>query len=98
MTFAESTNNVKICKLNLDIIKDLKNLNGSDIYLCGGGDFAGWFLDHEMIDVFKIKLNTMVLGKGIRLFGPSTKQLKLNLTDSETYTYGLKIISYSLSY
>jgi dihydrofolate reductase len=98
LQFDEADKRVKICDPDLDIIKDLKNGIGSDIYLCGGGEFAGWLLDHEMIDVLKIKLNPLVLGKGTRLFGPSTKQVKLDLTDSETYTYGLKIISYSIYY
>lgn len=89
---------IEICKPDLEIVTKLKGQEGSDIYLCGGGHFAGWLLDNELIDELKIKLNPLILGSGIRLFGPSTKQFKMRLNDSKTYTYGLQIINYQIEY
>jgi dihydrofolate reductase len=37
---------VNVSKLNLPLIQELKSQEGSDIYLCGGGEFASWLLDH----------------------------------------------------
>lgn len=91
-------NNVMICNLDLSIINNLKSEKGTDIYLCGGGEFAGWLLDNEMIDILKIKLNPLILGKGIPLFGSSIKKYKLNRVKNETYNHGLEIITYTIQY
>jgi len=84
---------VKVCTLDLRIIKDLKNTAGSPIYLCGGGQFAGWLLENELIEVLKIKLNPLILGGGVRLFGDSQKQYKLKLTAKESYDNGLQFLT-----
>lgn len=89
---------IKICGLDLTLIEKLKNENGTDIYLCGGGEFAGWLLDNGKIDVLKIKLNRLILGKGVRLFGNSTREVKLELIESQIYEKGLQIIEYKLIY
>ncbi len=75
-----------------------KNKKGTDIYLCGGGEFAGWLFDNEMIDTLKIKLNPLILGKGVCLFGSSTKQCKLILKKNEQFSHGLQIITYNIEY
>lgn len=87
---------VHVCPVELEKILEIKNGSGTDIYLCGGGEFAGWLLDNDLIDVLKIKLNPIVLGEGIRLFGHSQKGLKLELIDSERFENGLQIITYSI--
>lgn len=98
LTFENKNNFVHIKKLNLDEINKVKQQNGTDIYLCGGGQFAGWLLDNEYIDILKIKLNPLILGKGIRLFGDSTKNFKIELIDTETYENGLQIMTYKIKY
>lgn len=98
LKFDITNNKVKICNLDLNIIKDLKSQNGSDIYLCGGGEFAGWLLDKEMIDILKIKLNPLILGNGVPLFGSSIKKYSLSRSKNENYDHGLEIITYSIEY
>ena len=98
LTFDTKNDQVKICKLDLEIIKSLKNKKGTDIYLCGGGEFAGWLLENELIDVLKIKLNPFIQGDGIRLFGNSTKQYQLELEESNEFDKGLQIITYNIKY
>ncbi len=89
---------VKVCPLNLQTILDLKATEGSPIYLCGGGQFAGWLLENELIDILKIKLNPLLLGNGIRLFGDSKKQYQLTLTDRQSFKEGLQILTYKINY
>jgi dihydrofolate reductase len=60
--------------------------------------FAGWLLDHQLIDKLKIKLNPLILGSGVRIFGDSGKSYRLNLTDSKNFEEGLQILSYDLKY
>jgi len=64
-------------------IRKLKNENGTPIYLCGGGTFAASLLDLHLIDSIIVKLNPVLIGKGIRLFENSLKQVNLTLTESK---------------
>lgn len=98
LIFDSPNEKVKAVKPALNFIDRLKNGNGSDIYLCGGGEFAGWLLDNKKIDILKIKLNPIILGDGIKIFGASKSSVKLNLIDSEIYDYGLKILTYAVEY
>jgi dihydrofolate reductase len=82
----------------LGFVRTLKKGEGSPIYLCGGGEFAGWLLDHELIDELKIKLNPVIFGSGIPLFGDSQKAVKLQLTASKTYESGVLLLTYDVLY
>lgn len=90
--------NLHTCPLDIDIVKELKAKPGKGIYLCGGGEFAGWLLEHGLIDVLKIKLNPFVQGKGIRLFGRSERQVQLELSEQLSFDHGLQILTYQVAY
>ena len=87
---------VHVEKRSIDRIVEIKSSANTDIYLCGGGEFAGWLFDNGLIDLLKIKLNPIILGEGIRLFGSSTKRAKWELVKTETFDDGLMILSYAL--
>jgi len=89
---------VAIKKLELHEINKLKEEEGTDIYLCGGGQLAGWLLDHQKIDMLKIKLNPLILGEGTRLFGQSVAKHKLQLVDSEGHENGLQLMTFRIVY
>ncbi|MGP5146217.1 dihydrofolate reductase family protein [Corynebacterium variabile] len=63
----------------LETVRELKQEQGKDIYLCGGGDLAGVLLPE--IDRLILKRNPVVLGDGIRLFGHA---------DATTATFALE--------
>ncbi|MBR9777952.1 MAG: dihydrofolate reductase [Cytophagales bacterium] len=86
---------VKIERGGLDRINEIQQNTETDIYLCGGGQFAGYLLDHGKIDQLKIKLNPIVLGKGTKLFGSSTSNANWELIDNESYAEGLQILTYN---
>ena len=96
LKFENPDTNVKVCPVELNEVVKLKNVSGSDIYLCGGGIFAGWLHDNDLIDVLKIKLNPIILGMGVRMFGDSKKPLKLELTDTSEFDNGLQIMTYCI--
>lgn len=98
LDFENSHPKVKVVNYNPTLIKDLKNENGTDIYLCGGGEFAGWLLDHQLIDVLKIKHNPILLGDGTRLFGSSNSDLQLKLNETQNFEDGVFINTYSIEY
>lgn len=99
LRFDETHEQVQVCPPDLDFIRELKQGDGTDIYLCGGGAFAGWLLDHQLIDRLKLKLNPLILGRGVRLFGNSTRSHRLTAIDSQRYEdNGLEIITYKIDY
>ncbi|GHB62260.1 dihydrofolate reductase family protein [Persicitalea jodogahamensis] len=98
LTFDEPDPRLHVKPLQLDEIEKIREEAKTDVYLCGGGQFAGWLLDNQKIDVLKIKLNPLILGKGVRLFGDSEQNLKTELVDSKTYEGGLQIITYRILY
>ena len=96
LTFDNPDPKVLIRPIRIEEIDKIKKLNGTDIYLCGGGQFAGWLLDNNRIDILKIKLNPLLLGKGVRIFGDARHDFKLELMDTDRYDNGLQIMTYKL--
>lgn len=87
---------VHIEKINLNRIKEIRQESKTDVYLCGGGEFAGWLLDNGMIDQLKLKINPIVLGGGTKLFGSSKMAVKWVLKENQTFDGGLQIATYEL--
>lgn len=87
---------VRIEEKSIERIKEIKEESKTDIYLCGGGQFAGWLLDNELIDLLKLKLNPIILGDGIPLFGNSKSSLVGHLIEKESFDDGLEILTYDL--
>jgi len=98
LNFENQHPNLQIVDMDLSVIQELKSQEGSDIYLCGGGEFASWLLANELIDILKIKSNPILLGEGIRLFGPSKVPLSLKIESSILYADGLQINTYRFEY
>lgn len=98
LSFDKSHPNVQVLPIDIEEVKRLKNGDGkTDIYLCGDGKFAGWLFDNNLIDVLKVKLNPLILGDGVRLFGHSSRDLKLTLLDTKEYENGLQIMTYKVN-
>lgn len=70
----------------------LKAEPGGDIWLCGGGDLAAQLADQ--IDEIQLKINPIVLGAGIPLFGRGAQPLSLRLTDSRALPGGVLLATY----
>ena len=98
LSFEDPDPRIVVKELDIDEIKKIRDQSKTDVYLCGGGDFAGWLLAHELIDVLKIKLNPLILGNGVKLFGDSKKDHSLELIQSEQYEEGLLINTYNIRY
>ncbi|MBD0777399.1 dihydrofolate reductase [Maribacter sp. ANRC-HE7] len=96
LTMDTLAKNVHIEKISTDRINEIKRNSITDIYLCGGGQFAGWLLDNGLIDQLKLKLNPIILGEGIPLFGNSKASLVGKLIDKEWFDEGLQILTYDL--
>lgn len=98
LSFQNAHPKVKVCNLDIEIIKSLKEKATTDIYLCGGGQFAEWLLQHEMIDEIKLKLNPFIQGNGIKMFSNSEKMYQLQLSNLEQFDHGLQMLTYKIIY
>jgi dihydrofolate reductase len=98
LSFNNADKKVTVLPLNLENIESIQRADGSDIYLCGGGQLAGWLLQYRKIDILKIKLNPLILGDGTRIFGDTQVNVTLDLTDTERYDNGLQLMTYQVIY
>ncbi len=94
--FEEQHPQVHIEIPSLERVKEIRDHSPTDVYLCGGGLFAGWLLDHGLVDRLKLKINPIILGRGIPLFGGSKTSMGFELKDSTRYENGLQIATYDL--
>ncbi|WP_196159081.1 dihydrofolate reductase family protein [Reinekea sp. G2M2-21] len=81
----------------LSTLQSRKELNGPSIWLCGGGELAGWMMAHGLIDEVKLKVNPFFLGQGIPLFGRSSAlPARATLKTSRQYSNGVAILHYTV--
>jgi dihydrofolate reductase len=78
------------------VVKDLKQQQGKDIWLCGGGDLATKLFSE--IDELILKVNPLLLGAGIPLFAGVFKQTVLELTNSKVYDNGFMLLHYRMKH
>jgi len=89
----------QVTLVDTDFLKTLDSLRqdeGSDIWLCGGGEFAGSLLEHGLISKLTLKVNPIILGSGRKLFGDSIKPLSLELISSKAFKSGVVLQSYNV--
>jgi len=81
-------------------LRRLKTEDGKAIWLCGGGKLAGYLLEHALIDRLILKLNPILFGRGIPLFGDQVKAKtgRLSLQDTKVYQEGLAFLNYTICY
>lgn len=77
-------------------IREIRDRATGNVYLCGGGAFAGWMLDNDLIDSIKLKVNPILLGDGIRLFGKSSKAMKLEEVECLDFGEGYRMVTYDI--
>jgi len=90
--------NLQVCQLDLEIINNLKKEKGTNIYLCGGGEFSKWLLESKKIDRLIIKLNPFIQGEGTKIFSSTTQIYELELVENEVFDGGLIINTYDVKY
>ncbi len=74
-------------------VRELKQEDGMDIWLCGGGRLAATL--REEIDRLIIKLQPIVAGDGIPLFhGANFHPERYDLTDVRHYRSGVAVLTY----
>ena len=65
--------------------KRLRNEEGKNIWMMGGGEIIAGFLDERAIDEFIITVVPVFIGKGIPLFAPRHGDVALRLIDVQRF-------------
>lgn len=62
-------------KNTFDIVNELKQKQGKNIWICGGANIIQQLIKADLIDEYYISVIPTILGSGIRLFGTNLKAM-----------------------
>ena len=79
----------------LDKVRELKQEDGLDIWLCGGGQLASTLLPE--IDKLVLKVNPVLLGRGIPLFDGEFPAERFTVGTPRVFTSGVVVMTYTRS-
>ncbi|UYO02405.1 dihydrofolate reductase family protein [Paenibacillus sp. PSB04] len=82
----------------IEFIKNLKQQGNGKIWLCGGGELAGSLIKHKLIDQLVLKVNPIIVGEGVPLFGSVKPRLNLKLVNMKQYSNGVTKPTYNIIY
>jgi dihydrofolate reductase len=78
-------------------LAELKRGPGGPIYLAGGGALAGALYAAGAIDRLVLKVNPIVLARGVALFGGQSGRVAARLDATRRYDNGVILAEYSLT-
>lgn len=76
-------------------IKRIKDEDGKDIWLVGGGELTSILLNCDLLDEIRLCYVPIVLGKGIPLFPNSPVKSRWTLKNSKSYDTGIVVNTYN---
>jgi dihydrofolate reductase len=80
-----------------EFIRELKNQEGKDICVWGGGVFARSLLDAGVVDEIGLNIHPILLGAGIPMFGAGGTRVPLSLGENKTIAGGCILATYTMS-
>jgi len=78
----------------VDEVRKLKQAPGKDLLLAGSAQLFNSLMTETLIDLYRIMLHPIVLGKGKRLFADGIDQRVLDLKETKTFKSGIVILEY----
>jgi dihydrofolate reductase len=81
-----------------EFVRDLKGQDGKDICLMGGGELARSLFEAGLIDEIGFNIHPVLLGSGIPLFHPMSRQTDLELRECRAFKNGCVYITYRVKH
>lgn len=78
----------------VEFVRGLKEEDGKDICLMGGGELARPLFEAGLIDEIGFNIHPVLLGSGIPLFHPMSRQINLELKECRAFTNGCVYVTY----
>jgi dihydrofolate reductase len=99
-TIKESTGNeVEIISEDAaGFMRELKNQDGKDICVMGGGELARSLFEADLIDEIGFNIHPVLLGSGIPLFYEMSRQINLELIDCKIFKTGCVLVTYRVKH
>ncbi len=88
-------NNTRLIKENaVEEIVKLKSEPGKDLFIFGSAALSSAFMQHGLIDQYRLGVVPVVLGGGNPLFKPASHRITMKLIDTKTFSSGFAILRY----
>ena len=90
-------NNTKLIRENpVEQVRKLRSEQGKDVFIFGSADLCTTFIQHNLIDEFRIMINPVILGKGNSLFKNIEQKIELKLLKTKVFGNGNVLLYYIL--
>ena len=77
-----------------EFVRELKQKEGKDIMIMGGGELARPLLEAGVIDEIGFNIHPVLLGTGVPLFHKMSRQIDLELIDCKAFKSGCVYVLY----
>jgi dihydrofolate reductase len=74
-------------------IRELRAQPGGDMVV-GGEGLGAAFMEHDLIDEYRICVHPILIGRGKPLFRPSAERIALRLGETRTFGNGVVLLRY----
>jgi dihydrofolate reductase len=88
---------ILICGNIKEQVDQIKNEEGKDIALFGGGELLTSFLDLDLVDEISLPVIPIILGKGIPFVRELNKRVLLTLLSTKAYSNGTVELTYAVN-
>jgi dihydrofolate reductase len=98
-TLPEGSGSVTIVSSDVvPFVRELKQRDGKDICLMGGGELARPLFEAGLIDEIGFNIHPVLLGSGIPLFHSMSRQIDLELRECRPFKNGCVLVSYRVKH
>jgi len=78
----------------VDEVSRVKNQPGKDLLLSGSAQLFNTLMEADMIDLYRLMVHPIVIGKGARLFSGAGPSKTLELRDTKLFSSGIVVLEY----
>jgi dihydrofolate reductase len=79
-------------------VRGLKGQDGKDICVMGGGELARSLFEAGLIDEIGFNIHPVLLGSGVPLFHPMSRQINLELLECRPFKNGCVYVTYRVKH